>query len=201
MFGAWPVLGERFEVRLRRVAFMFVETVLRPGLVQCQHLCIALDLGEDRGGADFGDAGIALDDGGCRHVDIRAAVAIDEDMLRRHGQLFHRLFHGQHGGLQDVDAVDLPGIDADHAPGDGAVAYLYGKRFTAFCTELFGIGQACNGLIPVQYDRGGDHVADQRATAGFIDTRQQTLYGGQFFLKIRNHSGRIAPVIIILAVS
>ena len=166
--------------------------------MQCDHLRITFDLGQDGSGADFGDAGIALHHGGCGHLDIGTAVAVDEHMLRRYRQLLDRLLHRQQGGLQDVDAVDFAGVDADHAPGDGAFANLPGELFAATGAELFGIGETVNRVVVVENHRGGNDVAHQRPAAGLVHPCQQAFDDRQFILKLRNHSGRIAPVIIII---
>ena len=170
---------------------MLVEAVMRVLLVQHLHLCVALDLGEDRGGADGGDASIALDDGSHRAGQIGRLVAIDENVVGANRQLFHRLFHRQPRGLQDVEAVDVCRADADYRPGGGVLLDFFGQHFAAAGAEFLGVGQPQDGMAGIEDDSGGDHVADQRPAPGFIDTGQQAADGGNLILHCYGSSGRI----------
>ena len=63
VFGQHAVLFEGFQMLLRAVTFVFVETVLGMALRQCVHFRIACGLCQNGCGGYFDDFAVAFDDG------------------------------------------------------------------------------------------------------------------------------------------
>ncbi len=132
--GAMPV--ERFQVFGRLVAFVTAEAVLRVNVVPFAHGAVAKDLGDDGGGGDGVAALVTLDDGelGEGHVE---GEGVDEEVIGDGAELFDRQFHGQAGGVVDVDAVYSFGVNGGDGPGEGAFADTVGEDFAAFGFYFF----------------------------------------------------------------
>jgi hypothetical protein len=99
--------AQGFQMRLRGVALVHREAVLRVLLVGLQAPGIAPDLGDDGSRRDGRDQQVTLDDGLGRDRQLRQAIAIDEHLRRRQPQAAHRLAHRLQGGLQDVQFINL----------------------------------------------------------------------------------------------
>ena len=145
------------------------EAVLGMTAVQLGHLGITGHLGEDGGGADGGHQAVALDHGARLHRQCRAAVAVDKDQLGCHGEARHGALHGQHGGVQYIELVDLIRGGAAYGPGQGLCLDLAIQGEALLLGELLGVGEAFNGIGGIQDHRGGDHVTHQGATAHLVN--------------------------------
>ncbi len=79
-----------------------------------RHQPVACDLGDDRGGSDGKAEAVARHHGADRAGQDRRNVAVDEGVCRRRRQRRHGAAHGEQGGLEDVQPVDLGDVgDAD----------------------------------------------------------------------------------------
>lgn len=78
--------------------------------------------------------------------------------------------HGQQRGLADVDAVDGFGIDGGDGKGHGVGADLGLKLEAFFLGEFFGVVEAREVTGFGKNDRGGDHRAEERTAAHFVET-------------------------------
>ncbi|MNE73029.1 hypothetical protein D3C80_1690140 [compost metagenome] len=103
------------------------------------HLAIAADLGQNRGGGDRRHLAVALDHRSARHLQDRAAIAVDQRQPGGDRQTFDRALHGQHGRMQDVQAVDLLHLGAGDAPGQGLFADLVEEPLAPCLAELLRI--------------------------------------------------------------
>ena len=176
----------------RAVAFVPLEAVLRVARGQGVHLRVAGGFGQDGGGGNGGDFGVAFDDGfGGGGQAVGDAVAVDEDVLRRHGQGFDGAAHGQHGGVQDVEAGDFVHAGFGHAPRHGLRFDLRGQRVAFFLAEFFRVGQAGQIVMLGQDDGGGEHAAGQRAAPRFVHARaQKRFHVAPLFVKTRKDNAR-----------
>ena len=149
------------------------KTILGMTAVQLGHLRIAGHLGQNRGGADGGHQAIALDHGARFHRQCRAAVAIDKDQLGGDLQSRHGALHRQHGGMQDVELVDLLRSGATDGPGERFLFDLVKQGEALLLGELLGIVEPRDRIGGIENDRSGDHVTHQGATAHFVHTGNQ----------------------------
>src|SRR5690606_3428520 len=119
---AGPVRAQRGEVGGRAVALVLVESVGGIATVELVHGAIAGDLCEDGCGHDAAIARITAHPGFGRAGQAgRNRVAVDARHAGHVRDRFHRQPHAEHGGVVDVDAVDVLDADRDHVPGQGAV--------------------------------------------------------------------------------
>ena len=175
MLRAGAVRAQRGQVRGRAVALVAIKAVGREFAVQGQHGAIARHLGQDGRGRDAAVAGIAADPGlGGAGQSGRDRVAVDPGQPGHVRHRLHGAAHAEHGGLVDVDAVDLGGVDRHHVPGQGAVDDARVQLFAARVRELLGVVEAVDpGTDRVEHHGRDDHRPGERSTAGLVDARDQ----------------------------
>lgn len=78
--------------------------------------------------------------------------------------------HAFSGGLEDVESVDLLGLDLDDGVEDvGVLGDLVEEMFSDFGGQGFGVGED-RAVVGLGEDDGGDEEgACERASSGFID--------------------------------
>lgn len=160
----------------RAVALVLVEAVLGIQGMQAQQVGVARRLGQDGRGGDRRHQRIALDHGLHGAAQLGRLVAVDHGQFRRHGQAGHGALHRQHGGAQDVQAVDFLHAGAGHEPGQRLGADLHRQRFALLGLEHLGVGQAVDRPVRVQDDGGRIDRSGQRSATGFVDAGND---GGQ----------------------
>jgi len=172
--GAVPVEG--FEVGAGAVAFVAGEAVLGIGLVQFGHDAVAGDFGEDAGGGDGEAAGVAFDLILSGAGEAGDGQAVDEGEVGKGREGIERPGHGEVGGAEDIEAVDLLRFD----DGDGGEEFRGGveeiEELTAFGGgEFLGVvevqqsGRRVVQQVRGEEDSGGDDGSGEGAAAGFID--------------------------------
>ncbi|MNG04421.1 hypothetical protein D3C84_875490 [compost metagenome] len=144
--------------------------------IQLGHFPITADLGQDGSRSDGRYLAISLDHRSAGHLELGAAVAIDQRQLRRHAEPLHRTLHRQHGGMQDVQLIDLLHLGTGDAPGKGLLADFVEQRIAARFRELLRIVQAEDRPRRVEDDRSGHHRTTERATADFVDAGHQLFH-------------------------
>jgi len=131
-----------YQVQFRAVAFVLAETIFRKTRAEVAHNRIASDFRDHGGRRDAEAVAIAIDDRGLRQRKGKHRQAIDENVLRLKGEGGNRRAHRFMGRAQDVDHVDLDGIDDADRPRDGAVRDEIAIDFFAFLRQkLFRIVQ------------------------------------------------------------
>ena len=163
------MLSEGFEVVGSGVTLVAREAVLRVDNVPPFHARVAMSFGEDRGGGDRNAARVALDERLLfdRNIQLHG---VDEQIIRLDRELFESGSHGLAAGLIDIPGVDALGIDFRNGPGEGVFVNACGKFGAAFRRKFLRIVEADNAALRIENYRGGDHRAEERAAAGFIDT-------------------------------
>ncbi len=81
--------------------------------------------------------------------------------------------HRQHGGVQDVQLINLFRFSAAQAPRQRFLFDFIKQRKAALFRQLFGIRQAGNQPRRIEDHGGGHHGTDQRATSDFINAGNQ----------------------------
>ena len=161
-------------MQFRAVAFVLAEAILRETGAEVAHNRVARDFGDDTRGRDAETVAIAVDDGGLRQWEGKDGQAVDEHVLGLHGQSFQRRPHRFVSGAQDIDRVDLDGIDHADSPENGVVCDQVVIDLLAFFRqELLRIVQLSMAKFFGKNDGGGDNGAGERAAPGFIDARDR----------------------------
>ena len=159
-----------YQVQLRPVAFVLAETIFRETRAEVAHNRVARDLRDDAGRGDAQTVAITIDDGRLRQGKGENRKAIDEHVFRLAGQRLERRPHGFVGRAQNIDLVDLHGVDHSHGPEDGAVRrQVVVNLLPFFRQELLRIVQL---PVPEFFGKnysGGYHRAGQGAAARFIN--------------------------------
>ena len=130
-------------------------------------------LGKDGGGRNSGYQRIAFDNGLGGHVQHGQPVAVHQNHLWLEPQAHHGAAHGQQRGLKDVQAVDLLDAGFSDAAAQRPCADLVKQGLAPRGGELFGVGQAGNGMEVIQDDRSRHHGPGQRATASLVHPGDQ----------------------------
>ena len=139
--------------------------------MQCRHVAVACDLGQDRGGHDGRLDRIAADDGArgaaqCR----RHAVAVDQRAVRGRRQRRQRAAHAFHRRPQDVERVDFLALDEHDAPGERALEDDRFEPLALLDAQGFRIAKPTDAPAGIQDHRRDRHRAGQRPAARLVDT-------------------------------
>ncbi|MCY1542267.1 hypothetical protein D9M68_780080 [compost metagenome] len=144
--------------------------------IQQLHLAIPADLGQNRCGGDRRHLTIALDHSRARHLQARATIAVDQRQPGGDTQAFHGALHRQHGGMEDIQAIDLLHLGPGDAPGQRFLADLVEEFLATRLSELLRIVQAENRSQRIENHRRRHYRAAQRATTDLIDAGHQLLH-------------------------
>ena len=103
------------------VTFVLAEAIFGEARTEVAHNRIARHLRDHARSRDAQAVAIAVDNGGLRQWEREHRQAVDEDMLRLNRERGQRGAHRLVGRAQNVDRVDLDGIDNPNRPRDGIV--------------------------------------------------------------------------------
>ena len=136
------------------------------------HDAVARHLGDDRRRRNGEAEAVAGDNGAGRHREGRRHVAVDQRRLRRRGEGANRTLHGDEGGPENIQAVDLGDLgDADADVGAGLD--FREKRFADGALQLLGIvearGQRGRQAAAIKYRRCRDDRTGPWPAARFVD--------------------------------
>ena len=106
------------QMHLGSVTFVLAEAILRKLCAKVTHHLVARNLRDDAGGSDGQTKAIAVDDSGLRNRERDHRQSIDQHMFRRIDQSRNRLAHRSMGSAQNINAIDLRGIDNANGPSD-----------------------------------------------------------------------------------
>ena len=113
------------------VTFMLAERILRKLRAKVTHHPVARDLGNHAGGSDAQADAITLDDRGLRKRKWDDRQPVDQDVVGRLDQGFDRQAHGAVARAQNVDSIDLDGIDNTDSPSDFGISGQFAIDFLA----------------------------------------------------------------------
>uniref|UniRef100_A0A0N4Z2V9 LigA n=1 Tax=Parastrongyloides trichosuri TaxID=131310 RepID=A0A0N4Z2V9_PARTI len=151
------------------VALVAGEAVAGVGRIHLDHQPIPGRLGQDGRRRDGQGAAVALDHGRHRAGQLEAVVAVHQGVHRRMGQGLDRPPHGQAGGVQDVQLVDLLDRGEADAPGQGAGLDLGLQRGAALFRQGLGIIDSLGQVVGVQDHRRRRHRPGPRSPARLVD--------------------------------
>jgi hypothetical protein len=161
------------DVSLSRVAFVQGEPIARIKEIEPRHFPVPGYLGQDGGGGDGGHLGIAAHDGRDGTAQHGAAVAIHQGPIRRERQTLDRSLHGQQGGLQDVEGIDLRGAGAGHTPSQGKLLDFGLQEGAPGGGQAFGVIQARDGPSGIEDDGGGGYGTGQGPATRLVNAGDQ----------------------------
>jgi hypothetical protein len=161
--------AQGFEVIGRGVPFVASKTVLRVDGVPFFHARIAMSLRKNRRGGDGNAARVALDERFLLDENIELH-RVNEQVVRRDGELLESGGHSLAAGLINVPGVDALGVDFRDGPSESMLTNARGKFRAALRGKFLRIVQAHDATLGIENHRGGDDRAKERATASFIET-------------------------------
>jgi hypothetical protein len=172
------------QVQLSSVTFVLGEAILGEPGTKVTHHPVARDLGDYAGGSDAQADAIAVDDGRLRKWKRNHRQPVDQDVVGRFDQGFDRQAHGAVARAQNVDPIDLDGINNTDSPSDFGLRDEFAIDFLAqFRRELFGIVQATMTEFFGENHCGRDDWSRQRTSASFVNARNaRDSDGAEFFL-------------------
>jgi len=103
------------------VTFMLAETIFGKMAAEVTHHSVAGDFGDHAGGGNAKAEAIAVYDGGLWTWKGNNRQAIDQNVIGRDGERGNRHAHRFMRRAQDIDTVDLDGIDNTDCPVDFGV--------------------------------------------------------------------------------
>lgn len=158
------------QVQFRAVAFVLAEAILRETRAEVAHNRIARDLGDHAGRGDAQAVAITVDDGGLREGERKDGQAVDEDMVGPEVQGGEGGPHRLVGRAQDIDGIDLRGIDHSDGPRDrGVVDQFMVNFFAAVGEELLRIVEPAMPEFFRKNNGGGYDRPRQRPAPGLVD--------------------------------
>ena len=177
-------------MQLGSVTFVLAETILRELGAKVTHHLVPRYLGDYAGSSDAQTNAVAVDDGCLRKRERNNGQSIDQDMLRRIDQSTDREAHRSMAGTQNVDAIDLCGIDNANGPSDFRIGHQLRINFLSqFRRKLFGIVQATMAEFFRKNYRSGHDRTRQCSSSSLIDPRDPSqARGAEFFLVTKSAS-------------
>jgi hypothetical protein len=122
------------------VTFMLAERILRKLRAKVTHHSVACYLGNHAGGSDAQADAITVYDGRLRKWKRDYRQSVDQHVLWGFDQGFGRQAHRAVACAQNVDPIDLDGINNTDSPSDFEITDEFAIDFLAqFRRELFGI--------------------------------------------------------------
>ena len=110
-------------MQLGAVAFVLAETILGETRAEVTHHHVARHFCDHAGGGDRQAVTIAVDDRGLREWKGKNRQSVDENVIGRRKERGDGDAHRLVGRAQNVDRVDLDGINDPDCPCDGAVRH------------------------------------------------------------------------------
>ena len=128
------------EMQFGSVSLVLTEAILRETRAKFPHQRVARHLRDHTRRRDAQTEAIAINDRCLRKGKWKNWQPIDQDVLRRNRQADDRDSHRLVGGAQDIDTVNLDGIDDPDRPNDlGVIRQVFVNFFTQLRRKLFRI--------------------------------------------------------------
>ena len=106
------------QVQFSSVTFVLAEAILGESRAKVTHHPVARDLGDHAGGSDAQADAINVDDCRLRQRKRNYGEPIDQDVVGWLEQGLNRHAHGAVARAQNVDPIDLDGINNTDSPSD-----------------------------------------------------------------------------------
>jgi len=185
------------------VAFVLVEAILRELGAKVTHHPIARYLGDHARCSDAQTDAVAVNNRGLRKRKRNDWQSIDQNMIGRIDQCRDCQAHGSMARAQNVDAINLNGIDSADRPSDFGIGHQIRIDLLAqFRCKLLGIVQATVTKFVRENYCGGYNRTRQRPATSFINPRDTHDTGAaQFFLVTKSaspaHAAYYAEILMV----
>jgi hypothetical protein len=144
------------QMQFRAVAFVLAEAILGKARAEVSHNRVARDLGDHTRGGDAEAEAIAIDNRGLWQWEREDRKAVDENVVGRETQGVDGGAHRLVGGAQDIDRVNLDGVDNSDGPRDRLIIDQFAVNlFAAFCQKLLRIVEPAMPEFFGEDDGGG----------------------------------------------
>ena len=151
------------QVQLSAVALVLAEAIFRKTGAEVAHNFVPRDLRDHACRRDAETVAVAVDDGGLWQGEGEYWQAVDENVIGLKSESGEGDSHRLVGGAENIDRIDLHGIDDADRPGDGVVADdILVNLFPFLRQELFRIVQ----LPMLEFFRENDGGRDDRTSQG-----------------------------------
>jgi hypothetical protein len=110
------------QMQFGSVTFVLAETILRELRAKVTHHSVASDFRNHASGSDAQAYAIAIDDGGLRKRKRDYRQSIDQDVVWHLNQGFDCQAHGTVARAQNVNPIDLDGINDTDSPSDVGIS-------------------------------------------------------------------------------
>ena len=151
------------------VTLVLAEAIFREFFAEVAHNPIARHLRDDAGGSDAHTQAIALDDRGLRKRERENRQPIDEDVFGLSNERRNCRAHCLVRRAQNIDPVDLDGINDADCPSDRRIAdELVINFLTQLGRELFGIVEFAPSKFFRKDHRRRDHRPGESTAPHFI---------------------------------
>jgi hypothetical protein len=182
------------QMQFSSVTFVLGEAILGELSAKVTHHPVARDLGDDAGGSDAQADAIAVDDGRLRKWKRDDGQPIDQSVIWRFDQGFDRQTHGAMARAQDVDPIDLDGINNGDSPSDfGSRDQFAIDLLAQFRRELFRIVQAAMTKFFGKNHCGCDDWTRQCPAARFVNSSNARDSDGAEFFFVTKSAPPIHP--------
>src|SRR6201993_2785922 len=162
------MLAKGGQVFRSAVALVLRETILRIELIVFLHPAVALYFCEDRGGCDRGGTHVAMDQSLLLDGQIEFE-RVEEEIIRGRLKLRNGGAHRLAAGLIDVPGIDTASVDFGDSPGQSVQADTFGENKAALGIYFLGIVEANDATGGTEDDSSGNHRAEQRSPARFVE--------------------------------
>ena len=137
MDGAGAELPEGSVVLSGTVALVLFETVLRILLRHGEHIPVSGDFGKNRRRSNIGTEGVPFHDAAGGNADARITVTVNESERRLRRKLRKGPIHGEEGGVEDIERLNLLDGCKGDAIGDRRIDYYVIEQIACFRGEFF----------------------------------------------------------------
>ena len=166
------VRSDGSEMGCRAIAGVSLPVVLGVFLSKSGHQMVSVDLCHNGGGSNGGDPAVTPYDRLIGDLEVATeAVAVDEEILWAGFQPLDGSLHGEEGGSEDIQPVNL--LDGGAADGDGNRLFPDGEVVvlaTMGC-ELLGVGQSGEVKVLREDHSSGHYRSGKAAATHLVDAR------------------------------
>jgi hypothetical protein len=190
-------------VQLGSVTFVLAEAILRELGAKVTHHPVARYLGDHAGSSNAQTDAVAINNRSLRKRKRNDGQPIDQDVLRRIDQSRDRQAHRSMARAQNIDAIDLDGIDNANGPSDFGVGDQLPINFLPQVRrELFGIVQAAmTEFFRKNYCSSHNRTRQCPPTSFINPGNPRDAGGAQFFLVTKSaspvHAAYYAEILMV----
>jgi len=166
----WAVFKKRTAMIGRGVTFVRRQIVLRKDVMPAHEAGVAVNFGQNGSGGYRPATRIAINQRQLfnRKID---GDGINQEIVRERGQRFHRSAHGEAGGLQNIDLIDLKNVRAAKGPANTALSDDLSQLVTLSGIQNLAVIESANRPIRVQNNRRREDGTKEATATDFIDPR------------------------------